>query len=203
MSDPISGSDVEGVLSRVRRLVSEPSAANGGGARFVLTPEHRVDTGSSPAETPVLLEQSGPPVDRRATNAPPSTPADAAGAAEAEADDPLDKAVAALIGPAVAQEVARTLEARGIADAAPRAMPPAARATAAPADAAALLDRITRAEEPVPSDSDAGAEEALRGMVAQIVRAELRGALGEQITHNLRKMVRREVYRALLSKDID
>lgn len=37
----------------------------------------------------------------------------------------------------------------------------------------------------------------LRDMIAQIVREELQGVLGERITRNLRKMVRREIYRAL------
>lgn len=40
-------------------------------------------------------------------------------------------------------------------------------------------------------------EEELRELVAQIVREELQGALGERITRNLRKMVRREIARAL------
>lgn len=40
-------------------------------------------------------------------------------------------------------------------------------------------------------------EEALRDLVTEIVRAELQGALGERITRNVRKMVRREVARAM------
>ena len=40
-------------------------------------------------------------------------------------------------------------------------------------------------------------EAALRQIVAQVIHQELRGALGERITHNLRKLVRREVARAL------
>lgn len=43
-------------------------------------------------------------------------------------------------------------------------------------------------------------EEALRAMVAEIVHDELAGELGERITRNVRKMVRREINRALTSR---
>ncbi|WP_088622240.1 hypothetical protein [Oceanicola sp. 22II-s10i] len=45
-------------------------------------------------------------------------------------------------------------------------------------------------------------EEALRDMVAEIVRQELQGALGERITRNVRKLVRREIQRALTAHDL-
>ena len=40
-------------------------------------------------------------------------------------------------------------------------------------------------------------------MVAEIVRQELQGTLGERITRNVRKLVRREIHRALTSQDFD
>jgi len=46
-------------------------------------------------------------------------------------------------------------------------------------------------------------EEALRDLVAEIVREELMGTLGERITRNVRKLVRREIHRALNSQDFD
>lgn len=46
-------------------------------------------------------------------------------------------------------------------------------------------------------------EEALRDLVAEIVRQELQGELGQRVTRNIRKLVRREVHRALLSRDLD
>ncbi|MFY9240374.1 MAG: hypothetical protein WAO78_16155 [Roseovarius sp.] len=46
-------------------------------------------------------------------------------------------------------------------------------------------------------------EDALRDLVADIVRQELQGALGERITRNVRKLVRREIARALASQDLD
>lgn len=46
-------------------------------------------------------------------------------------------------------------------------------------------------------------EEALRDLVAEIVREELMGTLGERITRNVRKLVRREIHRALTCQDFD
>lgn len=46
-------------------------------------------------------------------------------------------------------------------------------------------------------------EDALREMVADIVRQELQGALGERITRNVRKLVRREIHRALMAQELD
>ena len=46
-------------------------------------------------------------------------------------------------------------------------------------------------------------EETLRELVADIVRQELQGALGERITRNVRKLVRREIHRALSSQEFD
>lgn len=46
-------------------------------------------------------------------------------------------------------------------------------------------------------------EDALRDMVSEIVREELQGALGERITRNVRKLVRREIHRALMSQGVE
>ncbi|MBJ3761793.1 hypothetical protein ILP92_03400 [Maribius pontilimi] len=45
-------------------------------------------------------------------------------------------------------------------------------------------------------------EAALRDLVAEIVRSELQGALGERITRNVRKLVRREIMRAITVRDL-
>ena len=62
-------------------------------------------------------------------------------------------------------------------------------------------------DEPEPqifsSDEDVLDEEALRDLVADIVRQELQGALGERITRNVRKLVRREIHRALAAQDLE
>jgi len=46
-------------------------------------------------------------------------------------------------------------------------------------------------------------EEMLRQMVVEIVRDELQGKLGERITRNVRKMVRREIHRVITTQEFD
>lgn len=46
-------------------------------------------------------------------------------------------------------------------------------------------------------------EQMLRALVAEVVRQELQGALGERITRNVRKLVRREIMRALTSQELE
>lgn len=46
-------------------------------------------------------------------------------------------------------------------------------------------------------------EDALRKLVLEIVRQELQGKLGERITRNVRKLVRREIMRVMNSQDVD
>ncbi|MEP1197907.1 hypothetical protein [Tateyamaria sp.] len=53
------------------------------------------------------------------------------------------------------------------------------------------------------SDDDVLDEEALRELISDIVREELQGALGERITRNVRKLVRREIHRALAAQDLE
>ncbi|MEO0503466.1 MAG: hypothetical protein AAFZ14_09075 [Pseudomonadota bacterium] len=53
------------------------------------------------------------------------------------------------------------------------------------------------------SDEDVLDEDALRDLVADIVREELQGALGERITRNVRKLVRREIHRALAAQELE
>ena len=43
----------------------------------------------------------------------------------------------------------------------------------------------------------------LREMVAQLVRDELQGTVGERITHNVRRLIRREIARALTLQDFE
>ena len=71
----------------------------------------------------------------------------------------------------------------------------------------AAEDPYTAAEEaqskPWFGDEAVLDEDALRDMVGEIVRQELQGALGERITRNVRKLVRREIHRALMSQGLD
>lgn len=58
----------------------------------------------------------------------------------------------------------------------------------------------TEAPEETPFEID---EQILRELVGDIVRKELQGALGERITRNVRKLVRREIHRMLISHEFD
>ncbi|MBU2868941.1 hypothetical protein [Pacificibacter marinus] len=53
------------------------------------------------------------------------------------------------------------------------------------------------------ADDDVLDEEALRDMIATVIREELQGALGERITSNVRRLVRREVKRAMALREFE
>ncbi|WP_373636545.1 hypothetical protein [Yoonia sp. BS5-3] len=57
--------------------------------------------------------------------------------------------------------------------------------------------------QPKPAPSPEMDMQAMRAMVVQIIREELAGELGEKITRNVRKLVRREINRVLASHDLD
>lgn len=102
---------------------------------------------------------------------------------------------------------------------------PAADRPETPAPEAEATRPVERAEEPAsrmpepePQAASQGAdadrldlpeeeqlidEEALRDLVSEIVRQELQGALGERITRNVRKLVRREIHRALTAQELE
>ena len=46
-------------------------------------------------------------------------------------------------------------------------------------------------------------DDTLRVMVTEIIREELAGELGEKITRNVRKLVRREINRAFMARGLD
>ncbi len=64
-------------------------------------------------------------------------------------------------------------------------------------DASDDMAELFRGEDPVLDEA------ALREMITDIVRQELQGNLGERITRNVRKLVRREIHRAMASYDLD
>jgi hypothetical protein len=68
---------------------------------------------------------------------------------------------------------------------------------------AASGTQTARETEIFSSDEDVLDEEALRELVSDIVREELQGALGERITRNVRKLVRREIHRAMAAQDLE
>lgn len=85
-------------------------------------------------------------------------------------------------------------------DAAPADAPPAAAAPppqAGPGTARPLAEAAQAGLEEALIDED-----ALREIVADLVREQLRGELGERITRNVRRLIRREIHRALALKEL-
>ncbi|OBY24250.1 hypothetical protein [Leisingera sp. JC1] len=76
--------------------------------------------------------------------------------------------------------------------------------TAAASAESAVEDAVTGAAmDTLAEEGDSFLDEdALRDLVASIVREELQGPLGERITRNVRKLVRREIQRALAAHDL-
>lgn len=58
-------------------------------------------------------------------------------------------------------------------------------------------------EPECPPDAYLPEPERLRELVVEIVREELNGVLGDRITQNVRKLVRREIHRVLTIQDLD
>ena len=85
-----------------------------------------------------------------------------------------------------------------------RSAPPGAgRATTLPTPPSPTADDPGDDTDDLLGEEPALDEAALREMIADIVREELQGSLGERITRNVRKLVRREIHRAMASYDLD
>lgn len=65
-------------------------------------------------------------------------------------------------------------------------------------------DAIASSEVPAPVSPPSVSDDhaALRQIVAELIREELQGELGERITRNVRKLVRREIKRALAAENL-
>ena len=85
-----------------------------------------------------------------------------------------------------------------VAAPAPQAEAPAAQPEAPAPMRATEPDGFEAAAAPGMIDED-----MLRRVVTEVLREELRGPLGDRITSNLRKLVRREIFRALASSEFE
>ena len=121
---------------------------------------------------------------------------------EFAADDADETATLRNLAAELAQSAAPQIEAE-VARAAFRHF---AEEAVGPADAAEDLPPDDTDDPALAAFLDDGAridQEALRRLVLDIVREELQGRLGERITRNVRKLVRREIMRVLNAQDID
>lgn len=227
MSEPVSNAEIEDVLSSIRRLVSEnvgaghraPEPAQG---RLVLTSAFRIDEDEESVELDVVEvpeEPAGEVVHLgrapAATGAPAEPDADSLESRIAELEAAVDSSAEdwepdGTEAESLPEELVFHHAEEAHADA-----PAAETAEAQDWEDADETDRAanrfagteTIEAEEQPADGEDGEmvidEAALREMVARMVREELQGVVGERITHNVRRMVRREIARALSLKGLD
>ncbi|HHX88954.1 MAG TPA: hypothetical protein GX700_04130 [Paracoccus sp.] len=209
MSDALTNSEIEDVLTSVRRLVADEQhraeGEDGRDGRLILTPSQRVDAGASPAPAPAepsptpsptpavrASAMANPPDFRRleATIAELEAAVSASGSvfepdgSETMSEEQQGSNVTALYAKPSFQHFATS--------------PPLEAAQADPADDApvttAWVDEMAEDDDTFETVID---EATLRILVAQIVREELHGQLGERITLQVRKLVRAEIARTL------
>lgn len=188
--------DADAVLSTVRRIVHEESEASVAGVveKLLLTPALRVDgapAANAPQERkPTPLELRIAELERAVGGTPGEWEPDGSegGNRETPTEFVMDH-------PARAETVAQAVE----------AVPPVDVVQVEIAPVVGDLSPIeeTTHETPGPLEGTLVDEDQLKEMVAAMVRAELQGPLGERITRNVRKLVRREIHRALLTRDLD
>lgn len=202
MSEPVPYPARDDVLASIRRLVLEdpPRPANPG--RLVLTPALRVappDPGARramAAEPPsviaqavadsvsdLLREGSAPNrPDATAVDAPPSAPASPRGATAAERVQ------------GIGDGLSRRKE-----DWEPDGGEQAAHWSLSEVPAEPVFRHRVQVTDPSPPP--AIDDDRLRRLIAEVVREELQGELGERMTRNIRRLVRREIFRVLESRD--
>lgn len=174
MSDPAKQTEIEDVLSSILRLVSD---------------DHEPPAG--PPEQKLLLTPS-----LRVT-AEPGTEAGAQElAGRPEERSSLLAATAAAIEVALSQGDDAEWEPD---DAGASLRPRINFGTTREDDSRAVQGRLAGTIDTVPEIDP----EALRPLVAEVLREELRGALGERITRTVRKLVQQEVHRILTARDLD
>lgn len=179
--------------------------------RFVFTHTPRASGRAELADAETQADKSGAPTAAAVETAPSEPTAEresaAADATEAAARFTVSQAVSRAVRDVVEKE-SRKAVAEMASDAAGTAaqrdapqsghVPPGAEP--ANSDAPAEGARNPATSEDLMSEL-AIDEDLLREMVSEIVRQELQGALGERITRNVRKLVRREIHRAIMTRD--
>ncbi|MDO6588814.1 hypothetical protein DS901_14535 [Loktanella sp. D2R18] len=205
-----TGNVDDALLKSVRNLVSvrtgEEPAPSGVVERLVLTPALRVDTHADASEAAVTPEIEDESTFRHADEVSKILVLDSAKRSERAG---LEATIAELEAAVTSQaEDWEADEGENLDET----------EWAAAAFQSRLVDSSSLAEySPIMREAlgleqdvaDAGSpavgidEEALRGLVVEIVHQELSGELGERITRNVRKLVRREINRVLVSKGLD
>jgi cell pole-organizing protein PopZ len=227
MPDPVKNAEIEDVLSSIRRLVADdapapmepPATPKAEGAdKLVLTPALRIQPQENKVEEPadakavptddweeVTLEDRIAELEAAVASSdeeyePDGSEVEASAPAmdlSAFEDDTFElspeHAVAPEPEPEAEPEVAETEAAKAVEDAVAEAEEEPAEATSETSEDNVFEDDLSEVFD----------EEMLRDLVSEFVRKELQGELGERITRNVRKLVRREINRALAARDFD
>lgn len=232
MSDPVVNAEVEDLLSSIRRLVTDVKPSEmpvstriKSPERLVLSPEQRVDlqpvAAPEPDVAPLILTESDVvtvDVAEREAEAPTAEPTPDAAAFFNLSEDSIAnrhtrlEATIAELEAAVLHTGAEWEPDGSEVNAAPAAdpwdgaakdeTPPAVEAEAAiktEDDTAEEYDDFDDIAQEVASVDEA----ALRQLISEILQDELRGPVGQRITRNVRKLVRREIYRVLALEELD
>lgn len=194
MSDTVNNADIEDVLSSIRRLVADDAPARQSAAE---TPAAEPTSEAQKPAARLLLTEAlrVDPVDTAAATAPIEHAVATAAAAEIE-----DNVVAFFTGDAksTASQVPpyedQEAEAALLSD---------ADLSSVVADEVCAETSANSAEDDNMFQEHVMDENALRELIGKLVREELQGELGERISRNVRKLVRREIHRAMASIDLD
>lgn len=197
------------------------SGAAGVGATSGLTGRLHLGAASDAGEPEeALVEEAAPPAGEVARAAMESLaaavlggePLDTALAAEEEAlaiDAPAEESGEGAFDAAEAEPASNEYPAPASDEyPAPEAAVEAGTAGEPTAPAAAALASVAEYDEDSDDLFGAGEDavidmEMLRNLIAQVIREELQGPLGERITRNVRKLVRQEIARALETQKFD
>lgn len=224
MPDPVKNAEIEDVLSSIRRLVADdapapmepPAAPKAEGAdKLVLTPALRIQTQESKVEEvanteaaptddweEVTLEDRIAELEAAVASSdeeyePDGSEVEASAPAmdlSAFEDDTFELSPEHVVVPEPEAEAVEEPEvAEVVEDAVEETEEEPAEATSETTDDNVFEDDLSEVFD----------EEMLRDLVSEFVRKELQGELGERITRNVRKLVRREINRALAARDFD
>jgi hypothetical protein len=197
MSDTVNNADIEDVLSSIRRLVADDAPAR---QRAAETPAAEpTSEAQKPAARLLLTEALRMDLDEAVDTAAATAPIEhaVATAAAAEIEDNVvafftgdAKSTASQVSPYEDQEA----EAALLSD---------ADLSSVVADEVCAETSANSAEDNNMFQEHVMDEDALRELIGKLVREELQGELGERISRNVRKLVRREIHRAMASIDLD
>lgn len=231
MSEPVTQSEVEDVLSSIRRLVGETRKSARAVSeqrkdeKLLLTPQQRIPDGDVLMLTPENAVR--PDAGWQEYEEPPLTPPDSVSqlpegqSSMRRTDGPTRSDVSALTAKIAALEtaIAQTVDqwepdGTGRDPYSGTPLPAMAWEENAELDGTgtplseggaepASISAETVSPPELSDDAQVIDEDTLRLLVAEIVRSELQGALGERITRNVRKLVRREIHRALIAQKLE